>query len=191
MSAITPAGTELVLTSRQVNEWSDAVKTLGLVDLWPAGHSASFSTPPMGRSVPVCRHLATLWLDVERVYDEDARYIVQLVVSELMTNAIQHSKSERITSRLWKSGDQLFVEVRDQGGTPSVPHVTCADEGNDHSRGLALVAECVQGWGMELRADECVVWAAVPYASNETGCRMPATAQESEEPSGASSTQAS
>jgi two-component sensor histidine kinase len=120
----------------------------------------------MERTVPICRRLARLWLDSEQIHDENTRYIILLVTSELITNAIQHSVSERIVGRLWRTGSVLFIEIRDQGGTSSVPRVDRVDESRDHGRGLELVAKLVRGWGRQFGADgSCAVWAAVLLTS--------------------------
>ncbi|GGO98877.1 ATP-binding protein [Wenjunlia tyrosinilytica] len=150
-------------TPRKLDEWLDGEHSLDLAGGWPAGGPTSFSTPPVDRAVPICRRLARAWLDAEQVHDEGARYLTLLVLSELLTNAIRHSESTRITGSLWKSGGLVLVEVRDQARTSSVPRLNSADRDADHGRGLALIAESVQGWGTQFGTDgSCAVWAAVP-----------------------------
>jgi anti-sigma regulatory factor (Ser/Thr protein kinase) len=168
MSPTTADGTQITLTCRHIDEWPESEKTLTPAGRWPGGIPASISTPPVERAVPICRRLAALWLDAEAVHDEATRYTVLLVMSELITNAIRHSRSARITNRLWKSGDLLFVEVRDQGGTASVPRVHCSDSSQEHGRGLALVSEAARDWGRKLSADGGrTVWAAIPLGSDD------------------------
>lgn len=163
MSPITTAGSCLTLTARHIDDWSAAERALTGVDRWPTGHPASFSIPPLERAVPICRRLAVRWLDAERIRDETTRYTTLLILSELITNAIRHSSSSRVTSRLWVADDLIFVEVHDEGGTSSVPRVNRAGRGEDHGRGLALIASSARVWGTRLDADgSCTVWAAVP-----------------------------
>jgi hypothetical protein len=169
MSPITTSGTDITLTPRQVEEWPKAVDADTPVHRWPKGRPVSFSVPSLERAVPISRILTVLWLDVEGIRDEWARYATLLVMSELMTNAIEHTASARVTGRLRRTDNQLLVEVHDQGSSSSVPRLRYPDHAEDHGRGLALVAEFVLGWGMRLGADGgCMVWATVPLAQ-ETG----------------------
>ncbi|MGP3991626.1 ATP-binding protein [Streptomyces sp. 3N207] len=156
-------------TLREVNEWRgipspDVAKSLQL-----SGPTAAFAVPGIKRSVPVIRHLARLWMDSQNIPDEGARYGVQLALSELTTNAVEHTNSMVITSRLHKDGTNVLVEVQDQGGTPSVPRLKPPDAVLDHGRGLALVAEIVRGWGFRLDSTEnsCTVWAVIPYSDTQ------------------------
>jgi anti-sigma regulatory factor (Ser/Thr protein kinase) len=163
MSATPTVGTEISLTPAQIHEWHDGEKILNMVGQWPDGLPLSFSMPPLERAVPICRKMARRWLDAQRIHDEDTRQIVLLAMSELITNAIRHSVSTRITSRLWKAGDLLFVEIGDQGGTLSVPRPNRPDESMDHGRGLELVVHMSLGWGSRLGTDGSrAVWATVP-----------------------------
>ncbi|MEU1624838.1 ATP-binding protein [Streptomyces sp. NPDC020096] len=167
MLPTTTRGIEIELTTQEIEEWPKAKETLTRLGQRPTGDPLVFSTPPLDRAVPVCRRLALLWLDATRIVDEDTRYTVQLVLSELTTNAIRHSESSRITCRLWTSGDVLFVEVRDQGGTWSTPQLNPVGGAKDHGSGLTLVAGSARGWGRRFGADgSCAVWAAVPIPHN-------------------------
>jgi anti-sigma regulatory factor (Ser/Thr protein kinase) len=154
---------EIELTARQIDEWPHAEQTLTRLSQCPAGAPLVLSTPPLDRAVPLCRRLALRWMDGVRIDDEDTRYSVQLVLSELLTNAIRHTESSRVVCRLWKAGRVLYVEVRDRGGLWSGARDGHADGANDHGRGLTLVAGCSRGWGRLFAADgSCSVWAAVP-----------------------------
>lgn len=94
-----------------------------------------------------------------------------LVLSELFTNAIRYSAGTRVTCRIGRSENQLFIEVHDRGGTPSVPRMRHPDQEQEHGRGLELVARSSARWGRRVEADHsCVVWAAVPLAA---GVRHP------------------
>ncbi|WP_326615470.1 ATP-binding protein (plasmid) [Streptomyces scopuliridis] len=103
--------------------------------------------------MPVCRHLARLWMDSEDITDENARSAALLVISELMTNAIVHTNSVSITGRLRKAGDWLLVEVQDEGGATAVPHPHRAGYANESGRGLVLIAQSVQALGTRLETD--------------------------------------
>ena len=81
----------------------------------------------------------------------------QIVVSELVTNAVTHAKSAP-ELRLSLNGTTVRVEVRDDGaGTPEPQPPTMDGE---HGRGMHLVAALAVAWGMELPQDDGkVVWA--------------------------------
>ncbi len=162
MSSIAAAETGLTLSSRQIDEWpegGDLSAFLG--DGWQDGRPVSFSIPPEERAVPVCRRLSRAWLDAQQIENEDTRYAVLLVISELTTNAILHSASSRVTSRLWRADGKVFVEVCDQGRSASVPRLGHPPETESHGRGLSIVTRCATSWGMRRGTGECTVWAAV------------------------------
>jgi signal transduction histidine kinase len=61
----------------------------------------------------------------------------QLIVSELVTNAIQHGDGSRITFTMTVRAGFLRLAVH--GGTPGRPVVRAADDDAEHGRGLFLV----------------------------------------------------
>ncbi|MGW2251096.1 SpoIIE family protein phosphatase [Kitasatospora sp. NPDC001660] len=79
----------------------------------------------------------------------------ELLVSELVTNALLHAEAPR---RLRLFRDRvLTVEVSDAGGqTPQLRPFAEQDEGG---RGMFLVSELAQRWGSRLTRDGKVVWA--------------------------------
>ncbi len=167
MLPTTTRANEIELTAGQINEWPDTQEMLARPGQCPAAAPLVVSTPPLDRAVPLCRRLALRWMDVVRIDDEDTRYTIQLVLSELLTNAIRHTDSSRIVCRLWRARSVLYVEVRDQGGSWSSSPDHQADGANDHGRGLTLVAGASRGWGRRFAADgSCSVWAAVPVPPN-------------------------
>lgn len=75
-----------------------------------------------------------------------------LCLSELVTNAILHSKSGApdgcLTVRAQRDGYCLRVEVVDQGGSWSYPiQPETVDETNQHGRGLRIVDQLAAAWG--------------------------------------------
>ncbi len=88
---------------------------------------------------------------------EDA---AQLVVSELVTNAITHAASD-CQLRLSRSATTVRVEVADSGaGTPDPQPENPSGE---HGRGMHIVAVLSRAWGTEsLGAGGKVVWAELP-----------------------------
>ncbi|TVL91542.1 ATP-binding protein [Streptomyces sp. SAJ15] len=161
-SSATATAVDVTLTLQQIEEWSGGAPP-PLDTPWRSGHPVAFSLPSTERGVPACRRLARSWLDSEQVNGEGVRYAFLLVLSELVTNAVRHSRSALITGRFWRASGLLFVEVRDQGGTPSRPRVVAARRSDAHGRGLALIAATAYAWGRRGSGDGgCAVWAAVP-----------------------------
>jgi anti-sigma regulatory factor (Ser/Thr protein kinase) len=83
-----------------------------------------------------------------------------LLASELVANAVQHSRSGHsgqtfsVRAVLY-AGDYVWAEVIDQGGT-----WVCDGPGDEHGRGLAIVA-AVAGdgnWGIDGDAASRVAW---------------------------------
>ena len=93
---------------------------------------------------------------------------MQLVVSELVTNAIVHSKSGApggtVTVALCPGPGGILVQVRDDGG-PSEPRLTsvAADPGNDAERGygLLLVDALADRWGSISSPDGRITWCRI------------------------------
>jgi CheY-like chemotaxis protein/anti-sigma regulatory factor (Ser/Thr protein kinase) len=83
----------------------------------------------------------------------------ELVVSELVTNAISHGRS-RCELRLGLSGSALRVEVTDHGG--GTPDPLVASDVDEHGRGLLLVSAVATAWGVEaVPGDGKLVWAQI------------------------------
>ncbi|MFD5030286.1 ATP-binding protein [Streptomyces sp. NPDC058405] len=163
MSLIAIPLTELVLTAQDLDEWPEGTHPQALIAHCTAGQPISFSVPSLKRAVPISRHLARLWLSAQNVTDEDTRYTTLLVISELMTNALEHSGSTRISSHLHKAGDHLHVEVRDQGRTTSTPQQPLpVHHIKESGRGLELVTELAEDWGVETDSNgNCTVLATL------------------------------
>jgi serine phosphatase RsbU (regulator of sigma subunit)/GAF domain-containing protein/anti-sigma regulatory factor (Ser/Thr protein kinase) len=87
---------------------------------------------------------------------EDLEGDALVVVSELVTNAVLHARSD-ITLRLSLRGSHLRVEVGD--ADPSLPELRPYGPEAGTGRGLALVAAATDRWGAEPAAEGKVVWA--------------------------------
>ncbi|MFI9365188.1 ATP-binding protein [Kitasatospora sp. NPDC053057] len=160
---------ELPLTTAEINGRPTGDLAEDVLSHWVKGRPLSFRLPSLGRAVPISRRLARLWLDAEDVRADHARDAVLLVLSELVTNAVEHSNSAHITGWLSRTTDRILLEVRDQGRTSAVPRLHRATPDEDHGRGLALVAGYSQEWGVRLSMDGgCAVWAVVPLSSRGT-----------------------
>ncbi|KMS73548.1 PAS/PAC sensor protein [Streptomyces viridochromogenes] len=89
---------------------------------------------------------------------EDAAFVTELVVSELVTNAIRHAEPP-IQLRLihLTHDDSLICEVSDGGNT--APHLRRARSYDEGGRGLLLVAQLTQRWGTRQSAKGKTIWA--------------------------------
>jgi serine phosphatase RsbU (regulator of sigma subunit)/anti-sigma regulatory factor (Ser/Thr protein kinase) len=86
---------------------------------------------------------------------EEVAFTTQLIVSELVTNAIRYG-SPPIKVRLLY-GRSLICEVSDGSSTsPRLRRAATTDEGG---RGLFLVAQLAQRWGTRYTSDGKVIWA--------------------------------
>jgi anti-sigma regulatory factor (Ser/Thr protein kinase) len=80
---------------------------------------------------------------------------LQLVVSELATNAVRHARTAyELAVRLFPT---VRVEVADGSPTPVVPKQPATTD--ESGRGLLIVDRCAQRWGVAERPPGKVVWA--------------------------------
>ncbi|MFM9590310.1 SpoIIE family protein phosphatase [Streptomyces scabiei] len=86
---------------------------------------------------------------------EEFAYSTELVISELVTNAIRYGSDPR-RLRVLRDGDSLICEVAD--GSSTSPHLRRAADTDEGGRGLFLVARFTQGWGTRYLARGKVIW---------------------------------
>ncbi|MGA5318334.1 SpoIIE family protein phosphatase [Streptomyces pseudogriseolus] len=91
-------------------------------------------------------------------FDEEQMFTTELLVSELVTNAIRHA-SGRVRLRLIRERT-LVCEVLDGGASaPHLRHPRAMDEGG---RGLLLVSQLAERWGTRFVPDGKIIWAEQP-----------------------------
>jgi serine phosphatase RsbU (regulator of sigma subunit)/anti-sigma regulatory factor (Ser/Thr protein kinase) len=113
------------------------------------------SLPAQSRSVPLARSWAHGWLAGSGAGPE-LKDLVLLVVSELVTNAVsQGDGSVRVT--LEADGASLLVEVFDSGHR--LPSLTDAAPDDTGGRGLHLVDDVSETWGVREELHGKTVWA--------------------------------
>ncbi|MFE9417075.1 ATP-binding protein [Streptomyces griseofuscus] len=95
--------------------------------------------------------------------DEDLRWRLELVVSELVTNAVLHA-SGRLTASIALDHDLLLVEIHD--GSTTAPRPRTAGPCDETGRGLTLVAALCLFHGSELTAFGKRCWAVLPLRSH-------------------------
>ncbi|MEV0350517.1 ATP-binding protein [Nonomuraea sp. NPDC050680] len=90
---------------------------------------------------------------------------VQLIVSELATNAIRHTRSGlpggRFGVTLHAGSTLLILAVLDEGG-PATPHLHQAEDEDQNGRGLHLVETLTTRWGVHGDDAGRTVWALIP-----------------------------
>lgn len=86
---------------------------------------------------------------------EAMAFTTELVVSELVTNAIRYGKSPIRLRMILQSA--LTCEVSDASST--APHLRRARVFDDGGRGLLLVAQLTERWGTRHSREGKVIWA--------------------------------
>jgi anti-sigma regulatory factor (Ser/Thr protein kinase) len=97
--------------------------------------------------------------------DDPAAETVMLLISELVTNAITHSRSGApggtVTVTLCPLSAGVLLQVRDDGG-PSEPCLAKIRTGSaEHGYGLLLVDALADSWGTIPGPDSRVTWCRV------------------------------
>ncbi|MFJ7295859.1 SpoIIE family protein phosphatase [Streptomyces collinus] len=95
-----------------------------------------------------CRQLSEWGLD-------EAAFVTELVVSELVTNAIRYGRPPVELRLIYDR--TLICEVSD--GSTTAPHLRRARTFDEGGRGLLLVAQLTQGWGTRQISNGKIIWA--------------------------------
>ncbi|MFI5858104.1 SpoIIE family protein phosphatase [Streptomyces parvulus] len=94
----------------------------------------------------------------------EASFTAELVVSELVTNAIRYG-APPIRLRLIHDAATLICEVSDTSHT--APHLRRARTWDEGGRGLLLVAQLTQRWGSRHTAEGKTIWAELGLLDEE------------------------
>ncbi|MFH8255549.1 ATP-binding SpoIIE family protein phosphatase [Streptomyces roseolus] len=127
-------------------------------------HVATMDLPSDPAAVSGARRFAS---DVLATWGlDDLSFTTELVVSELVTNAIRYGKSPIQLRLILQS--TLTCEVSDASST--APHLRRARIYDEGGRGLLLVAQCAERWGTRHGREGKVIWAeqALPADSAST-----------------------
>jgi serine phosphatase RsbU (regulator of sigma subunit)/anti-sigma regulatory factor (Ser/Thr protein kinase) len=102
--------------------------------------------------------------------------VAELVVSELVTNAVRYAQS-KIGLRLVLEGG-LFCEVLDDSA--ALPRLRQAGEDDERGRGLQVVSQLAERWGARRTGPGKVVWCelALPSALRDEASESPARGSE-------------
>ncbi|MET8170699.1 SpoIIE family protein phosphatase [Streptomyces sp. NPDC005329] len=118
-----------------------------------ADQVATWDVEPDPAQVAVTRQAATEQLTAWGL--EEAAFVTELVVSELVTNAIRYG-APPIRLRLIRDRS-LICEVSD--GSSTSPHLRRAHAFDEGGRGLLLVAQLTQRWGSRQTDRGKTIWA--------------------------------
>jgi anti-sigma regulatory factor (Ser/Thr protein kinase) len=116
--------------------------------------------PGVPESVAAARELAR-----ELLGDSPAAATVMLLVSELVTNAIVHSRSGEpggtVTVALCPTAGAVLIQVRDDGGASQPRLAATADGQAEHGYGLLLVDTLADNWATISSPDGRLTWCKV------------------------------
>ncbi|MET7438859.1 SpoIIE family protein phosphatase [Streptomyces sp. NPDC005496] len=134
----------------------DAVVLIARTRHLPADELAEWHVPAEPSAVRQTRR------DVEQRLEEWGvdvdPFSVQLVVSELVTNAVRYGEAP-ITLRLLRGEDSLICEVSDAALTaPYLRHAKANEEGG---RGLHICASVTESWGVRYSDTDKTVWTEI------------------------------
>ncbi len=129
----------------------------GLTPEKPAGVALLVAAfPADARWVEAVRVVARLALKDHPSYDPD---LVELLVSELTSNAIRHSRSAAFSLVMIRlENGNLWVSVMDQGRGNSIPRMRPGALLDEGGRGLRLVNHYAERWGVERDHGRVSVW---------------------------------
>jgi serine phosphatase RsbU (regulator of sigma subunit) len=123
-----------------------------------ADRIASWDLPPEPAVVAGARAAVARQLEAWGL--EESVFTTELIVSELLTNAIRHAEAP-IQLRVILDGT-LNCEVSD--GSSTAPHLRRADRYDEGGRGLMLVAQLTERWGSRATRTGKTIWAQQPLA---------------------------
>ncbi len=132
----------------------DAALLLARTHALDPHHVADWDIESDPAQVPRARKFAVDQVDAWGL--EEAAFVTELVVSELVTNAIRYGEPP-IRLRLIRD-TSLICEVSDASNT--APHLRRARAFDEGGRGLLLVAQLTQGWGTRHTTNGKTIWCA-------------------------------
>lgn len=135
-----------------------------------AAHQLTLSLPAAPAAVTAARHRAVDAIadwDVE--LDDDVVHTAELVISELVTNAVGHTATGQVSVEVRVVGSVLRIEVCDS--SPVLPASRVLDGHSESGRGLFLVAALAERYGAEAMPVGKRCWAeiALPTAAPVPG----------------------
>ncbi|MFJ5638977.1 SpoIIE family protein phosphatase [Streptomyces sp. NPDC093223] len=143
----------VVAMLREGEPADDVTLLLARTHALPGDRVATWEVPADPEHVARARTLTTDQLGAWQL--EDLSFTTELVVSELVTNAIRYGGSP-IRLRLIRDTAMLICEVSD--GSSTAPHLRRARVFDEGGRGLLLVAQLTQRWGTRQTSAGKTIW---------------------------------
>ncbi len=142
-------------------------------------HQLTFTLPPTPVAVPVARRRVreaiAAWPAVLAI--PEVAHTVELVVSELVTNAVRHAGHQSIGVRAQPSGGVVRVEVSD--ASRDAPKPALPDEDSEGGRGLFLIGVLADRFGTTTTDSGKCCWAeidaSVPPSAGAVSASAPPT----------------
>ncbi|MFJ6069805.1 SpoIIE family protein phosphatase [Streptomyces sp. NPDC093065] len=131
----------------------DAVLLLARTRALPTEHVADWTLPADASVVGTARRLVDRQLAAWDL--DDAVFTTELVVSELVTNAIRYGKGP-VRLRLIRDRGRLLTEVTDANSAS--PHLRRARENDEGGRGLYIVMRLSTHWGVRHSRHAKTIW---------------------------------
>ncbi|MDX3771919.1 SpoIIE family protein phosphatase [Streptomyces sp. AK08-01B] len=154
---------DILCTLRSTDRPGDAVLLLARTRPFPAHCLATWLLDHDPTAAATARKHTRRTLTEWNV-DEDTAYAAELIVSELVTNAIRYG-APPLQLRLIRNRT-LTCEVHDDSATsPQLRHARTVDEGG---RGLFIVAQLAQRWGIRYTTEGKTVWSEQTLPHSET-----------------------
>jgi anti-sigma regulatory factor (Ser/Thr protein kinase) len=120
---------------------------------------ASFGAPARARDF-VASKLRTWGID-------EAFPDVELLTSELVTNAIRHAEGDVEVSIDHSQGDCVRIEVRDL--SERLPVMRPIETAREGGWGLHIVGRIATRWGLEQRTGEKTIWCEIAPVGHDAG----------------------
>lgn len=118
--------------------------------------TAHWTVPARLESVAVARQWVRRFLTGESVGEELAG-TVELLVSELVTNAVRHAATDAVSVALHLDPERIRVEVQDDDPLP--PSLVAARPEDLGGRGIGMLGRAAADWGVADRGPAGkVVW---------------------------------
>jgi PAS domain-containing protein len=159
--------TKALLSGRRTD---DAALLLARTHALASDHVADWDIEPDVAQVPYARAVAVEQLEAWGL--AEAAFVSELVVSELVTNAIKYGEPP-IKLRLIRD-TSLICEVSDASDTS--PHLRRARAFDEGGRGLMLVAQLTQGWGTRHGTNGKTIWCAQTISAQTISAQTPGAA---------------
>ncbi|MFJ8506956.1 ATP-binding protein [Streptomyces avermitilis] len=125
-----------------------------------AAHQLTLSVPTTPTAVTAVRHQAmdaiTGW---KAELNDELMHTVELVISELVTNAVRHAGTGKVSLSVQLVQAGLRIEVDDSN--PVLPQLCLPDEYAENGRGLFLVAALADRYGAEPTPTGKRCWAEI------------------------------